>query len=178
MNHYCDIREEAIKIETKYKQLQSQSLIGLEKWIQKVYTSKNPNLFEIDEIINEYITDYNKNFNKYFVKNELEKVFDKKIYPHSQRGLKNNQSISPLKKKLLLSIEYPTERGYKFSYLYELNNITILSIRRMTFEFYTKRPKQIVQLKVNINNNENLHCIIALDRSVNHPLIRKFNDIE
>ena len=48
----------------------------------------------------------------------------------------------------------------------------------MTFEFYIKRPMQIVELKVNKNNNENLHCIIALDRSVNHPLIRKFNDIE
>ena len=43
----------------------------------------------------------------------------------------------------------------------------------MTFQHYLKEPMQKAELKLNAKIDENPHLIYALDRSVNHSLIRK-----
>ena len=43
----------------------------------------------------------------------------------------------------------------------------------MTYEFHIKRPMQMVELKLNMIIDEKPDFTIALDRSANHPLLRK-----
>ena len=44
----------------------------------------------------------------------------------------------------------------------------------MNYEFYISHPVQKAELKLNLIFDYNLQLINALDRSVNHLLIRKF----
>ena len=54
---------------------------------------------------------------------------------------------------------------------------TVSFIRYMTHEFCIKQPMQRIELKLNMVIDENPHLINALDRSVNHPSIRKYSSI-
>ena len=47
----------------------------------------------------------------------------------------------------------------------------------MTYECYNKQPMQMVQLNLNMIISKGPHLIKALDRSNNHPLIRKYSNI-
>ena len=47
----------------------------------------------------------------------------------------------------------------------------------MTFEVYKNQSMQMVHLKMNMICDINPHLIKELDRSVNHPLIRKLSFI-
>ena len=50
---------------------------------------------------------------------------------------------------------------------------TVSSIRHMTYDFYFRPPMQMVKLKIDMIIVENVHLIETLDRSINHPLLRK-----
>ena len=43
----------------------------------------------------------------------------------------------------------------------------------MTYEFYTEQPRRMIEVKMNVIPDDNPLLIKSLDRSVNHPLIRK-----
>ena len=47
----------------------------------------------------------------------------------------------------------------------------------MSYDFYTKQPMQMVELKTNMILDNNPRLIIALDGRVNRPLIRKYSKI-
>ena len=52
---------------------------------------------------------------------------------------------------------------------------TISNKRYMTHDFYNKQPMQIFELKLSMIIDENPHLINALERSVIHPVIRKYS---
>ena len=69
------------------------------------------------------------------------------------------------------------DRVHRFSDVYKMN-ITTDSIRKnMSCEIYNNYLMQIVELKFNTTMDNNPHPITALDRSLYHPLIRKFSFI-
>ena len=43
----------------------------------------------------------------------------------------------------------------------------------MVYDYNIKRPMQTVKLKLNMMVDDSQHLINALERSVNHPLIKK-----
>jgi len=45
----------------------------------------------------------------------------------------------------------------------------------MTYFFYINNPMPMVERKINMNIAKNPHLINALDRSIDHPMIRKFS---
>ena len=47
----------------------------------------------------------------------------------------------------------------------------------MAYEYYNKQPMEMVALNLNMIIDNNPHLINALDRSVNHPLMGKYNNI-
>ena len=47
----------------------------------------------------------------------------------------------------------------------------------MMYSFYIEQPMQMIQLNLNMIIDNDPHLISALDRSFNHPLIRKYGNI-
>ena len=47
----------------------------------------------------------------------------------------------------------------------------------MKYEIYIKQPMQLVDLKLNMINDNKLHLINALYRTLNHPSTRKYTHI-
>ena len=50
-------------------------------------------------------------------------------------------------------------------------------INNKTYEYYIKQPMQMVELNLNMIINNDPHLINALDRSINHPLLRKYSNV-
>ena len=47
----------------------------------------------------------------------------------------------------------------------------------MTYKHYLHQPMHMVELKLNMNFAKNPQMINSLDRSKNHPLIRKYSHV-
>ena len=67
--------------------------------------------------------------------------------------------------------------GYYFNQLAETNIKTISAKRNMSYEYYIKQPKHMVEIKLNQILARNPHLINSLDRRVSHPLITKYSHI-
>ena len=50
-------------------------------------------------------------------------------------------------------------------------------MRKMTYKYYIKQPKYVVENKLNHSLAQNPHLINAIDRRGNYPLIRKYTHI-
>ena len=57
-------------------------------------------------------------------------------------------------------------------------NITTFSDKRyMNYDYYFKQRVEMVESNLNLIISKSPHVIISLDRSINHPLIRKYKNI-
>ena len=54
-----------------------------------------------------------------------------------------------------------------------MNIKTISDKRYRKYEYYIKQPMETVELNLNLINAKKPHLIHSLERSFNHPLIRK-----
>ena len=54
---------------------------------------------------------------------------------------------------------------------------TISDIRYMNYEYYIKQPMEMIEIRSNMNIANNPHLIKSFERSNNHPLIRKYNNV-
>ena len=68
-------------------------------------------------------------------------------------------------------------KRYKSSHFSEINIITITNKRHKTYEFSIKHNMHAVEWRSNMNIAKNAQLINSLDRSINHPLIKKFNNV-
>ena len=77
----------------------------------------------------------------------------------------------------LQRIENFSERGHKFSRIYEMNFTTFGNKRHMTNECYIEQPKQIVGMNVIMIIRTNPHLIKARDRKNNHASFGKYGTL-
>ena len=68
-------------------------------------------------------------------------------------------------------------QGHTFDRIDEFNIITIADKMDMTYDFYIKHIMCAFELKLNMIHAKNPHLINSLNRSHNHPLIRKYSHI-
>ena len=47
----------------------------------------------------------------------------------------------------------------------------------MTYEYYIKQPMQMIEVNLNLIFKKNPQLVNALNRSINHSLIRKYRKI-
>ena len=66
---------------------------------------------------------------------------------------------------------------YYFSKIIEMKIDFISSIRNMTYNYYLKKPKPMVETRLNMIIAGNPKLINCLNRDISHPLIRKYNNI-
>ena len=68
-------------------------------------------------------------------------------------------------------------RGYKFCKINEMFIQTISNRRDMTYKHYINQPMSMCETRLDLIIAKNPHLINSLDRSKNHPLIRKYSHI-
>ena len=145
--------------------------------IKTNYTIKNPNFFEIDKILNGYITNNSKKYKLFLIKCDFEIVFTDNFLFHIETDFYSNRDPFNLKRYLLYDIEDFINKGHTFSHIDEMNILIVNDRMFMTYDFYLKQPKSMLERKLNVKLARNPNLINSLNRFHIHPLIRKYSYI-
>ena len=97
---------------------------------------------------------------------------------HIETGFYHNTLFINLKTFLLYPIESFIEKGHTFSHIDDMNISTTNDKRYMTYEYYIQHPMPSIELKFNVNPAKNPHLINSLNRSLTHPLMKKYSHID
>ena len=159
MESHCDVCDRTNKTKSKREQFESLRHNEFAMCIRTKHLIQNPDVFDIDEKIDEYITNDIEKFDLYLVGYDFKLILDKEFTLYIKSELQNNPTIFYSKKFLFLWIEYFSESGYIFSHNDEMCGTTISSKRYMSYDFYTKRLMQKVELKFNktIDEKHKMH---------------------
>ena len=83
MDFFCKVCDKSIfESESEYNNYTATLTKRYDKSFYKKYTTINPNLNEVDKILNEYITKHIKKFDVYLINCEFDIVFDNNLKTH------------------------------------------------------------------------------------------------
>ena len=88
-----------------------------------------------------------------------------------------NISERYIRQNLLSKIEYFNSSGYIFSHISEMNITFITYYKNMTYEYYPKQSKSMLEWKLNEKLARNTELKRAFNRNTSHPLIRKYDNV-
>ena len=110
----------------------------------------NPNLNDIDKIINIYVTSYNKKFDIYSIKCDFYLVFNDVFKIHIETYyVHNKDDLTKIKIYLLSWIEHLKFKGYSFCHINEMIIKTITDKHWMTYNTYMQTPMPMVERRFN-----------------------------
>ena len=179
MDFLCKVCNKSI-IEYESKSLSYIATLRKEhdKWFYENYIIINPNLDEIDKIINDYFTNHNKNFDIYILNCDFVLVFDNNFKKHVETNYcYNTDDITKMKSYLFYWIDYYKLQGYGFCNINEMIIKTIDDKFNMTHKHYYNQPMQMIERRLNFVIDRRPQLINAIDRTKNYPLIRKYSHI-
>ena len=134
---------------------------------------KNINLYQVDKVLDDYVTTHKK-ICFYLIGCSFNIEFHNNFITTMDIGYCDNMDdISNIKSFSLYWINIYKSRGLKF---YKITEVTIRLFSdkcNVTYEYYMIQPMQSVELRINMIIAKNPKMINSLDRSKNHPLIRK-----
>ena len=130
------------------------------------YSINNPNLNDIDKIINNYVTGYNQKFDISSIKCDFFLVFNDDFGIHLKTHyVQNKDDLTKIKTELLSWIEHLKYEGYSFCHINEMIIKTITDKHWMTYKTYMQKPMPMVERKFNSVFHKCPHLIRALDRN-------------
>ena len=132
---------------------------------------------DFDYIYNNFIKEHNRRFEKYTVQCQFNFRFDNCL-PGITSALFNNDTVCDWKDFLLKVISDFNDKRYNFSHISRTHRITHNLEKDMTYYFYMNSPMSSVERKININLNKNPDLINIFDRTIDHPMIRKFRFVQ
>ena len=110
----------------------------------------NPNLNDIDKIINNYVPSYNKKFDIYSIKCDFYLVFNDDFKIHIETYyVHNKDDLTKIKINLLSWIEHLKFEGYSFCHINEMIIKTITDKHWMTYNTYMQTPMPMVERRFN-----------------------------
>ena len=114
------------------------------------YSINNPNLNDIDKIINNYVTSYNKKFDISSIKCDFYLVFidDFKIHIETQY-VHNKDDLTKIKTELLSWIEHLKFEGYSFCHINEMIIKSLTDKHWMTYNTYIQQTMPMVERRFN-----------------------------
>ena len=87
----------------------------VDELIYDEYSINNPNLNDIDKIINNYVTSYNKKFDIYSIKCDFYLVFNDDFGIHIKTHyVHNKDDLTKIKTEILFKLELLKYEGYNF----------------------------------------------------------------
>ena len=146
-----------------------------ENHILTKYTIKNPNFFEIDKILNDYITNNSKKYKLFLINCDFELVFNDDFSFHIETDYHQNTKMINLKRYLLNHIEDFINKCYTFSHIGEMNILIVNDRMYMTYDFYLKQPKSMLEWRLHKKLGRNPNLINSLNRFHIQPLIQKYS---
>ena len=148
-----------------------------DKCFHTKYTINNVKINEFDKIFNYYITTNNKKFDFYFIDCGFEKLFENNYTANIEVNYHYNTDYINIKSYLLFYIDSCELAGYKFKNINHMIIKTISCKCNMSYKYYINHPMSMLERRINIIIAKNPQLINALDRTKNHPLIRKYSHI-
>ena len=137
-----------------------------DEFIYDEYSINNPNLNDIDKIINNYVTTCNKKFDIYFITCDFYLVFDNDFGIHIKTNHAHNKDdLTKVKTELLYWIEHLNFEGYSFCHINEMIIKSITDKHWMTYITYTQRPMHMFERRFNYVFHKCPYLIRALDRN-------------
>ena len=174
--YYCTICDKAIKLKYKTKYLDTKSHRALSTSVFNTYFIKNPQVFEIEDILKIYVNIYKKYFEVHLIICKWKLQFTNTIIHVKYEKLYNIHHGWELRRYLITNIECYSRRGFKFSQISEMNITFKTHLTNMTYEHYLKQPKAMIEWLINKELARNPELIKTL-RNTSHPPIRKYRHI-
>ena len=175
MRYYCDICLTDVKKRSKNSHLKSKSHKGFEKGKHIILSLKNTNIKDVDEILYLYMKDYNKKYTQYLLKTRFKLIFNIQDCKYLMTDMTNNTKNISLSNYLRDVISNLKEKGYDFSHIAEMNNITLAHKCDMTYDFYLKHNMSAFEWKLNAMINKDKNLINKFPKNCRHPINTRFN---
>ena len=119
-----------------------------DEFIYNEYSINNPNLNDIDKIINNYVTGYNKKFDIYSIKCDFYLVFNNDFGIHIKNHyVHNKDDLTKIKTEILFWIEHLKFEKYSFCHINEMIIKSITDKHWMTYTTYMPKPMPILWWK-------------------------------
>ena len=137
-----------------------------DEFIYDEYSINNPNLNDIDKIINNYVISYNQIFDKYSIKCDFYLVFNDDFGIHIKTHyVHNKDDLTKIKTELLFKLELLKYEVYSFCYINEMIIKTITDKHWMAYTTYMQKPMPMVERRLNYVFHKCPYLIRALDRN-------------
>ena len=138
-------------------------------------TIENPDIDNVDEVLNGYINQYNKQYDHYFFKCHYKIVFNDIQYSTWSRCnlFNNRKAMISWKKYLENVIDDFKNNGYKFNHIEEKYNIKISDKMDMLYDSYIKPKMHAIEGKTNATINKNKNLINIIPETWRRLLTRK-----
>ena len=121
-----------------------------DEFIYDIYSINNPNLNDIDKIINNYVAIYNKKFDLYSIKCHFYLVFNNDFKIHIETCyVYNKDDLTTIKTQLLTQIEHLKFEGYSFCHNIEKIINSITDKHWITYNSYMQKPMTMVERRFN-----------------------------
>ena len=175
---HCDICDKSIKIRSKKRHLNSQYHQSLTKSIICKYIVENPSFLHMKDILKNYVDDYNKKFVFYIFICKWKLYFSDTIINIKSDRLYNIHPFGwNLRRSLMSKIKKLENDGHKFSHLSQMNIVFMTDLRNITYEYYLKIPKPMIEWTLIKKLATNPNLIESFNINSYHPLIQKYRYI-
>ena len=129
MRYYCSICLLDIKKKSKYSHIKSEAHKEFERYKQIISSFKKVNIKDVDEILFLYVKDYNKKYTQYFLKGQFKLVFNIQDCKYLMTDMIHNTTNVSWSNYKIKTIE-----GCDFSHIVEMDTITLVHKRDMTYD--------------------------------------------
>ena len=144
------------------------------KYIYARYIVINVDINNFDKIFNDYIKNHNKKFDFYYINCEFQIETNNRLV-NIEINFHHNTDYINLKSYLFFYTESHKIKNFKINHMI-INTISHLC--NMTYKYYLNNPMSMVERRINYIIAKNPELIKTIDRSKNHPLIRKYSYIK
>ena len=145
-----------------------------DKTIYKNYFIKDVNLCDIDEILCHYVSINIKKFDFYFIKCNFNITFDNYTTNIETHYVYNKESYK-INIELLFFIDCMEFDGYNLSNINQMTINTYNDRCNMTYEYYTRRFLNPIEIKLNAINSKDSKLID--DNNIKHLLMKNYSHI-
>ena len=132
----------------------------------------------MEDIFKKCVCEYSKKLGFYLILCKFELIFNDLTYDFKLSRKYNLQPFYYLRKNLMSKSEHFTIEGHKFPHIPELTLTLITNSNNITYEYYLKQTKSMLEWRVNEKVARNPMLIYSFDRTVSHPLVGEYSNVD
>ena len=126
-------------------------------------------------MLKKHVYDYNKKFVPYLIICKCKLISNDLTYNFKFKRMYNINRFYFSRRYLITKIECFTRQGHIFSHISEMSFSFITKFNNMTYKYYLKQPKSMLEWRLIEKLARNRNLISSLNRFHIHPLIQKYS---